>query len=122
MVLLIAADLAISLLHEDLNLSQREVQPVGRWLLEVNSEVLQITTVEVLKLKQLEIQVTYEFCSDDVPALSVRLKVRILHERVVFQERLPLLLVFPVATGLSGKLLDGDLVTVVILEANVAEV
>ena len=122
MVLVIAADLAISLLHEDLNLSQREVQPVGRWLLEVNSEVLQITTVEVLKLKQLEIQVTYEFCSDDVPALSVRLKVRILHERVVFQKRLPLLLVFTVATGLSGKLLDGDLVTVVILEANVAEV
>ena len=122
MVLVIAADLAISLLHEDLNLSQREVQPVGRWLLEVNSEVLQITTVEVLKLKQLEIQVTYEFCSDDVPALGVRLKVRILHERVVFQKRLPLLLVFTVATGLSGKLLDGDLVTVVILETDVAEV
>ena len=122
MILVIAADLAISLLHEDLNLSQREVQPVGRWLLEVNSEVLQITTVEVLKLKQLEIQVTYEFCSDDVPALGVRLKVRILHERVVFQERLPLLLVFTVTTGLSGKLLDGDLVTVVILEANVTEV
>ena len=120
--MVIAADLAISLLHEDLNLSQREVQPVGRWLLEVNSEVLQITTVEVLKLKQLEIQVTYEFCSDDVPALGVRLKVRILHERVVFQKRLPLLLVFTVATGLSGKLLDGDLVTVVILETDVAEV
>ena len=120
--MIIAADLAISLLHENLNLSQREVQPVGRRLLEVNSKVLQITTVEVLKLKQLEIFHTYEFCPYDVPALSVRLKVRILHQRVVFQKRLPLFLVFAVATGLSSELLDGDLMAVEVLEDQVVEV
>ena len=80
------------------------------------------TTVEIVELKQLENLVTYEFCSDDVPALGIRLEVRILHQCVVLQQRFPLLLVFTVTSRLSGELLDRYLVAVEVLEAQVAEV
>ena len=57
-----------------------------------------------------------------MPALGVRLKVWILHQRVILEQRLPILLVLAVSPGLPGELFDRYLVAVEVLEAQVAEV
>ena len=64
---------------------------------------------------------TYQLCTNDVPVLGISLIVGILHKIIVLEDGLPHLLVFPVTLTLARELLDCDLVTVVILEYQVAE-
>lgn len=57
-----------------------------------------------------------------MPILSIGLEVGILHQRVIFQDGFPVLLVFPVVGVLAHELLDGNLVAVKVLENEVVEV
>ena len=56
-----------------------------------------------------------------MPVLGVRLEMSILHECIIFQNSLPVFVIFHVLWRLLGKLLDRDLMTVVVLENQVAE-
>lgn len=107
-----------SLLGEYLHLSKGVVEPNGRRLHQVDSEELQVASIEVLELQRVIGIATYHFGADDMPVLSVTLKVRVVHQRIVFQNSLPLLLVFLV---LASKLFDRYLVSIVVLEAEVRE-
>ena len=91
-------------------------------MLKVNTQILQVASVEVLELQMLSVIITYQLGADDVPRLGVGLEVRILHQRIVLEEGLPLLLVFAVAASLAGELLNRYLVAVIILEAQIAKV
>lgn len=57
-----------------------------------------------------------------MPVLSVGLEMWVLHETVVLKDCLPILFIFTIVGILSNKLLDCDLVAVVVLENEVVEV
>ena len=61
---------------------------------------------------------TYKISSYDVPVLSIILEVWVVHERIIFQNSLPLLIVFLV---FASELFDRYLVSIVVLEAQVRE-
>ena len=61
---------------------------------------------------------TYKISSNDVPVLSIILEVWVVHERIIFQNSLPLLIVFLV---LASELFNRYLVSIVVLEAQVRE-
>ena len=65
---------------------------------------------------------TYQFYSNNVPVLGVRLVVRVLHQCVVLQNAFPVLLVFAIGRILPCKLLNSDLMTVKVLEDQVVEI
>ena len=69
----------------------------------------------------LTVIITYQLGADDMPRLGIGLEMRILHQRIVLEEGLPLLLVLAVAARLAGVLLNRYLVAVIILEAQIAE-
>jgi hypothetical protein len=62
-----------------------------------------------------------ELSADNMPVLGISLVMRVLHQSIVFEHCLPVLLILLICRVLAGKLLDCDLMTVVVLENQVAE-
>ena len=99
--------LGVRLFHVHLYLSNVVVQPRRWWLLQVDSQVLKSPPIKLLVEK---------LSADNVPVLSVSLVMRVLHQSIVFENGLPVFLIFLICWVLACELLNSDLMAVVVLE------
>ena len=70
----------------------------------------QATPLEVVKLQVSSEFHTYHLGADDVRVLCVALEVRVVHQRIVLQDGLPLFVIFAVSAWLARELLNRYLV------------
>lgn len=68
------------------------------------------------------VKFTYQLCPDDVPVLCIRFVVRVLHQSVIFEDSFPILIIFLIRWILASELFYRNLVTIVVLENQVAKI
>jgi hypothetical protein len=68
------------------------------------------------------IVITYQFSSNNMPVLCISLKMRILHQIIVFQNRFPIFIVFSVSRWFTNVLLNCNLMTIKVLKYQIAEI